>query len=97
MENRTSKDVEVIQVLEDAAEGERLYWLNMAKRAQESLLEVLSDPDAPHAAIVSASKEIFDRAYGKPKESIDVTTKGRPLFMRRDEVEESVDNLLATS
>lgn len=93
MSDGLSREAELLQVYEDIAEGERLYWQNMAKRAQEALLEVIADPDATDAAIVSACKEIFDRAYGRPKENIDLTTKGRPLFLRRDEVEDSIANL----
>ena len=93
MSDGLSREAELLQVYEDIAEGERLYWQNMAKRAQEALLEVIADPYATDAAIVSACKEIFDRAYGRPKENIDLTTKGRPLFLRRDEVEDSIANL----
>lgn len=93
MSDVISKEVALLQIMEDAAQGERMYWQNMAKRAQEALLEVIADPDATDAAIVSACKEIFDRAYGRPKENIDLTTKGRPLFLRRDEVEDSIANL----
>lgn len=36
--------------------------------AMETLVSVLSDAEAPHAARVSAAKEIFDRGWGRPKQ-----------------------------
>ena len=58
--------------MENAAEGERQYWLNLAKVFQSRLGELANDEDTPPAAIVSASKEVFDRAYGKVTENINL-------------------------
>ena len=38
--------------------------------AVETLVEVMTDPEAPHAARVSASGHILDRGWGKPKQDI---------------------------
>jgi len=57
--------IETELIKEEAAEGERRYWQNMAKAAQEAVLTAIQNEDTPPAALVSAAKEVWDRAYGK--------------------------------
>jgi hypothetical protein len=43
--------------------------------AVNTLSDIMRDPIAPHAARIAAANSILDRAYGKPKETVDVTGK----------------------
>ncbi len=36
----------------------------------QSLVDMVNDDETPHAARVAASKEVLDRAYGKPAQSV---------------------------
>jgi len=38
------------------------------------LIEIARDTDAPHAARVAAYKDILDRGYGKPTQSVDLSS-----------------------
>lgn len=40
-----------------------------------SLVGIMRDEDAPHAARVAATKEILDRGYGKAPQSVDHSSK----------------------
>lgn len=44
--------------------------------AINALVNVLSDSEAPHAAIVSAATAILDRGWGKPKQDVGVEAVG---------------------
>ena len=39
----------------------------------EGLLEMARDKEAPHAARVAAHKEVLDRGFGKPHQSVAMT------------------------
>lgn len=45
------------------------------EEAVKSLVEIMRDGDAPHAARVAAAKDILDRGYGKAQQSLDVSSK----------------------
>lgn len=50
------------------------------EEAIKALVEIVRDGDAPHAARVSAVKEILDRGYGKASQSVELTgAKGGPV------------------
>lgn len=49
------------------------------EKAVEALLSVLSDPDSPAAARVSAANSLLDRGYGKPSQPIDGDGEGGPV------------------
>lgn len=44
--------------------------------ALKVLVRVMNDGGAPAAAQVAAANAVLDRAYGKPKQSMDVDAKG---------------------
>ncbi|HHH7389271.1 TPA: hypothetical protein ACP2SZ_005362, partial [Escherichia coli] len=44
---------------------------SFGEEAITQLVEIMRDGDAPHAARVAATKEILDRGYGKPQQSVD--------------------------
>jgi hypothetical protein len=41
-----------------------------------ALAEIRSDPGAPPAARVAAATALLDRAWGKPTQAVDMTSKG---------------------
>jgi hypothetical protein len=43
--------------------------------AVNTLSDIMRDPDAPHPSRIAAANSILDRAYGKPKEVVDVQGK----------------------
>ena len=55
--------------------------------AIQTLVEVMSDETAPHAARVAAANSLLDRGYGKPR--LEDETKKPPTEM--DKLLESVD------
>ncbi|MEN9434564.1 MAG: hypothetical protein RLZZ422_2153 [Pseudomonadota bacterium] len=44
--------------------------------ALKTLVEVMSDETAPHAARVAAANSLLDRGHGKPRQELDVDHKG---------------------
>ncbi|SKA72446.1 hypothetical protein SAMN02745130_01076 [Thiothrix eikelboomii] len=40
--------------------------------ALETLVEIMNDHEAPHAARISAANSLLDRGHGKPTQSLDV-------------------------
>lgn len=44
---------------------------SFGEEAIKSLVEIVRDGDAPHAARVSAVKELLDRGYGKAKQALE--------------------------
>lgn len=46
-----------------------------AAEALQTLVKVMRDKEAPPAARVTASVQVLDRAYGKPKQEMDVEHK----------------------
>ncbi len=63
--------------------------------ALDTLAEVMSDPDAPHAARVSAACALLDRGYGKPMQTAEITGKdGAPLVSDPMEIARSVAFIL---
>lgn len=65
------------KILAEAKEGEDLYWKNMAKVAQEAVSAAIQSSDTPPAALVSAAKEIWDRAYGKVADKHEISGEVR--------------------
>lgn len=50
------------------------------EEAIKSLVEIVRDGEAPHAARVAAIKEVLDRGYGKAKQGVELTgAEGGPL------------------
>lgn len=47
--------------------------------AMATLGEIAADQTAPPAARVSASTALLDRAWGRPQQAVDMTTKGEKL------------------
>jgi hypothetical protein len=43
--------------------------------AVNTLARIMRDPDAPHQAQIAAANSMLDRAFGKPKETVDLTGK----------------------
>lgn len=46
-----------------------------AAEVHERLMEVIRDRSTPAGPLVSACKEIFDRAFGRPAQAVHVSTK----------------------
>ncbi|MFP5339892.1 MAG: hypothetical protein ACLGIW_15615 [Gammaproteobacteria bacterium] len=44
---------------------------SFGEEAIKSLVEIVRDGEAPHAARVSAVKELLDRGYGKAKQALE--------------------------
>jgi len=44
--------------------------------AIKSLIEIVRDGEAPHAARVAAIREVLDRGYGKAKQGVELTGDG---------------------
>ena len=44
--------------------------------ALKTLVEVMGDETAPHAAGVAAANSLLDRGHGKPRQELDVDHKG---------------------
>ena len=42
-------------------------------KAFKILVKIMEDSDSPSASRVAAAKEIFDRAYGKPAQAVDLS------------------------
>jgi hypothetical protein len=62
------------------------------REAIESLVEIMRGTDYPPAARVSASKELLDRAYGKPQQAIEHSGKvDRPLVIVLDDEDANAD------
>jgi hypothetical protein len=57
--------------------------------ALDTLAKIMLDPKAPHAARVSACRELLDRGYGRPESSVNakVETKREPDFNVLNEAE----------
>jgi hypothetical protein len=49
------------------------------REAVETLIEVMSDKDTPPAARVNAAIAILDRGYGRPGQSVDMTSSDGSL------------------
>src|ERR1700730_8574085 len=49
-----------------------------AKEAMLTLVEIMRDNEAPAAARASAANAVLDRGYGKPAQTVDVTTRRDP-------------------
>ena len=47
--------------------------------ALKTLVAVMGDETAPHAARVAAANSIIDRGHGKPRQSIDADINGQQL------------------
>ena len=45
---------------------------SFGEEAIKSLVEIVRDGEAPHAARVSAVKELLDRGYGKAKQALEL-------------------------
>lgn len=54
--------------------------------AVNALVRVLTDDDAPHAAVVSAANSILDRGYGKPATIVQGDEDGGPIKVTRIEL-----------
>jgi len=55
---------------EEAKLAEEEYWKDLAEVFKTAYSRMATDEDAPAAAVVSAGKEVFDRAYGKVAEKV---------------------------
>lgn len=56
-------------------------WQSLAAQAFFRLKEIVDMAPADDKRLLGAVKEAFDRAYGKSKESIDVTSGGERIFV----------------
>ena len=43
------------------------------------LMTIVDDPEAPYAAQIAAATRVLDRAFGRPKQAIDVEQQGKTL------------------
>ncbi len=54
------------------------FWVNLAET--EAIPRLTQMLDSPFGDVAwKAIKEVMDRAYGKPKESVDLTSKGKRI------------------
>jgi hypothetical protein len=71
---------------------------SLSPEALETLGHIMRDKKAPAAARVSAANAILDRAYGKPQQSLDVTSNQVPDDMTDEEllavIEETQSDML---
>lgn len=70
---------------------------NIAERAKEygdqalqTLVNVATDNMAPHAARVSASNSLLDRGYGRPVQSMDLTSTDGTMSPHKQYTEEEL-------
>jgi hypothetical protein len=47
------------------------------ERALKVLVEVMEDPEAPHAARVAAADKVLDRGHGRPAIMVDASLSGK--------------------
>ena len=79
------------EVLELAREG--------SPAAMRRLITIVDDPEAPYAAQIAAAVHVLDRAFGRPKQAVDIETTGKTLEQlleavyeaRRAEKAETID------
>ena len=90
-----TSSLEKIQAL--AAEGERLYWHNLASVYKEKLAQLAQNDETPPAALVSAAKEVFDRAYGKVADKVVVEGNLSLKYISPEEVSLRLKNLTPTA
>lgn len=65
---------------EIASIAEAKYWLDMAQKdAAPFVRKLVGDSKASWDARLRAAQEILNRALGKPKESLDLTSKGKQM------------------
>jgi hypothetical protein len=59
------------------------------EKALGVLVEIMQDPEAPHAARVSAANGVLDRGHGKPAISIEANINGKmgPDMLKRLETD----------
>ncbi len=43
------------------------------------LMTIVDDPEAPYAAQIAAATHVLDRAFGRPRQTVDVEQQGRTL------------------
>lgn len=71
-------------------------WEDLATRAFKRLDDLIDCVASDDPKLLPAIKEVLDRAYGKPREQHEITGKdGKDLFIRREDVEASLLNLLS--
>lgn len=69
------KPGKVSQAKRDIAEMAREY----GEQALQTLVDVATDNTAPQSARVSASNSLLDRAYGKPPQSMDLSSSDNTM------------------
>jgi hypothetical protein len=67
--------IEARKIIMDIKEAAR----ELTQEALDALKLVVTSANAPAAARVSAATAILDRGWGKPKETMDVTSRGPTL------------------
>ena len=50
------------------------------EEAISTLIEIMQDKTAPHAARIKASECLLDRGYGKPAQLLETRSDNRPSF-----------------
>lgn len=55
----------------------------MGQRALNVLVSCMEDDDAPWPARVQAAAHVADRAYGKPRQAVDLDINGRQALAER--------------
>ena len=58
---------------EELEEGKAAYWEALAEQYKAALGAMASSEETPPAALVSAAKEVFDRAYGKVADKVELS------------------------
>uniref|UniRef100_A0A6H1ZHS0 Uncharacterized protein n=1 Tax=viral metagenome TaxID=1070528 RepID=A0A6H1ZHS0_9ZZZZ len=66
MENQEEEVFDPVKVREQ-------YWLDLAFTYQNALTRLGNEDSTPPAALVSAAKEVFDRAYGKVADKVELS------------------------
>lgn len=77
--------------------AEAKFWVELAEnKAIKRIEEILDSPiqKVGAKAVISVAKEVLDRALGKPKESVDLTSGGKTLkYVTPLEVTERIQKL----
>ena len=66
---RPRKDIRLVELAQE-----------QTQKALDTLVRIMGDEEAPHAARLTAANSILDRAHGKPRQALEHTGKdGTPL------------------
>lgn len=61
------------------ARGDAALARSHSAAALATLVAIMTNPDAPATARVSAANAVLDRAWGKPRQDFELATTGDPI------------------